>query len=95
MSEKMSTLDAFIEEEKHRDHAFAEEFDEGYERFKLGVLLQLAREDAGLSKQALATSMQTNAAAITRIEQHAEKVSLSALQRYAMALGKRVRIGLH
>jgi HTH-type transcriptional regulator/antitoxin HipB len=91
----MSNLDIFIETEKRRDPAFAEQFDEGYEQFKLGVLLQLAREDAGLSKQALATSMKTNEAAITRIEQHAEKVSLSALQRYAMALGKRVSIGLH
>lgn len=91
----MSDLDVFIEEEKRRDRAFAEQFDEGYERFKLGVELQIARENAGLTKQAIAAAMRTNAAVITRIEQHADKVSLSALQRYATALGKRISIGIH
>lgn len=88
----MSDLDRFIAEEKAKNPSFAEGFDEGYERFKLGVLLQAAREDAGLTKQALAETMRTSASAITRMEQHAEKVSLEALQRYAGSLGKRISV---
>ncbi len=90
----MSDLDRFIAEEKAHSPSFAEGFDEGYERFKLGVLLQTAREDAGLTKQVLAEALHTSASAITRIEQHAEKVSLEALQRYAGSLGKRISIDI-
>lgn len=91
----MSDLDIFITKEKARDSIFAAEYDAGYERFKLGVLLQIAREDAGLTKQSVAEAMNTSASAITRIEQHAEKVSLEILQRYATTLGKRISIGVY
>jgi len=47
----MNDLDKFIEEQKKRDPEFAEGFDEGYASFKVGVLLCLSREQAGLTKQ--------------------------------------------
>ncbi len=40
----MSDLKKYIGERKKRDKKFAEGFDEGYEQFKVGVMLRQARE---------------------------------------------------
>lgn len=45
----MDDLERHIETRKRRSPKFAEEFEVGYERFKVGVALRMAREEAGLS----------------------------------------------
>ena len=86
----MSDLKRFIEEQKKLDPEFAEGFDEGYENFKIGVLLQLSREQAELTQEEVARKMGTKKSAISRIENHAEDIRLSTLHKYAKALGKKV-----
>ena len=39
--------------EKKRDKKFAEGFEEGYEQFKVGLMLRQARETAGLTQEEL------------------------------------------
>jgi hypothetical protein len=46
----MSDLKKYIHERKKRDRSFAEGYDEGYEQFKIGVVLKHARESAGLNQ---------------------------------------------
>jgi len=41
---------------KKTDKKFAEGFEEGYEQFKIGVILRQARESAGLTQEELAGS---------------------------------------
>ena len=65
--------------------------DEGYENFKIGVLLQLSREQAELTQDQVAKKMGTKKSAISRIENHAGDMRLSTLKKYANALGKKVR----
>ena len=43
----MSDLQKYITKRKATDPEFAENFESGYEEFKIGVLLKMAREEAG------------------------------------------------
>ena len=45
----MSDLKKYIATRKKTDKEFAEGFEEGYEQFKIGVILRQARESAGLT----------------------------------------------
>jgi HTH-type transcriptional regulator/antitoxin HipB len=66
----MSDLKKYIKERKKRDKAFAKGFDDGYEQFKIGVVLRQAREEAGLTQEELARRLKTRKTAISRIENH-------------------------
>ena len=88
----MSDLKRYIKERKKRDGEFATGFDEGYEQFKVGVLLRQARKSAGLTQEELAQRLKTKKTAISRIENHAEDIKLSTLERAAVALGKHLKV---
>jgi ribosome-binding protein aMBF1 (putative translation factor) len=88
----MSDLKKYIYERKKRDKRFAEGYDEGYEQFKIGVVLKHARESAGLTQEELARRLKTKKTAISRIENHAEDIKLSTLEKVASALGKRLEV---
>jgi ribosome-binding protein aMBF1 (putative translation factor) len=90
----MSNLRTYISRRKEKDSDFAKDYDEGYERFKIGVLLRQAREEAGLSQEELAKRLHTRKTAISRIENHAEDIKLSTLERFASALGKKLQVSL-
>ncbi len=90
----MSDLKKYIKERKKKDKEFAEEFEEGYEQFKIGVMLRQARETAGLSQEELAVRLKTKKTAISRIENHAEDINLSTLVRVASALGNLLRLSI-
>lgn len=88
----MSDLKKYIADRKKKDEEFAIGFDEGYEQFKIGVALRQARESAGLTQEDLANRLKTKKTAISRIENHAEDIKLSTLDRVAKALGKRLQV---
>lgn len=90
----MSDPKKYIKERKRRDKTFAKGFDDGYEKFKIGVVLRQAREEAGLTQEELARRLKTRKTAISRIENHAEDIKLSTLERVAGALGKRLQISI-
>ena len=87
-------LQKFIERRKRTDPKFAKDFESGYQEFKIGVLLRQAREQAGVTQEALARRTKTKKSAISRLENHAEDVRLSTIKRVAQALGKSLRIEL-
>jgi ribosome-binding protein aMBF1 (putative translation factor) len=88
----MSELKKYIKKRKEKDRKFAKDYEEGYEQFKVGVMLKQARESAGLTQQELALRLNTKKTAISRIENHAEDIKLSTLERVATALGKQLKI---
>jgi ribosome-binding protein aMBF1 (putative translation factor) len=90
----MSDLDRYIAKRTKGDKKFAEGFNEGYEQFKIGAVLRQAREEAGLTQEELARRLNTQKTAISRIENHAEDIKLSTLERVAGALGKRLQINI-
>jgi HTH-type transcriptional regulator / antitoxin HipB len=88
----MSDLQKYIKKRKARDPEFAENYDVGYEEFKIGVMLKLAREEAGLTQEQLAEKLNTKKSAISRIENHANDIKLSTLENFVQALGKKLNI---
>lgn len=88
----MSDVEKYIEKRKKIDPEFAEGFESGYASFKIGVLLAQAREEAGITKKELAQKLNKHQSLISRIENHAENVGISTLEKYANALGKKITI---
>lgn len=87
--DEMDDLDRTIAEWKCENPELANEFDEGYENFKIGVLFKASRERAGMTQEEVARKLGTKKSAISRIENHAEGIRLSTLQKYAKAIGKK------
>jgi DNA-binding XRE family transcriptional regulator len=90
----MSDLEKYIEKRKRKDPHFAREFEQGFEEFKIGVMLRQAREKAGLSQAEVAKKIHTQRTAISRIENHAEDIKLSTLQKVAVAVGRHLKVSL-
>ena len=88
----MSDLQDYIKERKERDLDFAEGFDEGYDEFKIGIILREERKKSGLTQEELAERLKTTKSAISRIENHAEDIRLSTLVNYAQAIGKHLHL---
>jgi len=90
----MSDVNRYIQKRVEYDSEFAENFEEGYANFKIGVILRQAREEAGLTQEEVARRLKTKKSAISRIENHADDVRLSTLRRYANAVGANLQIRL-
>ena len=88
----MSDFQKYIKTRKSRDPKFAKDCDSGYRQFKIGVLLKQAREEAGFTQEELARKLSTKKSAISRIENHAEDIKLSTIEKFANALGKELRL---
>lgn len=88
----MDDLDKYVEKRKSMSPKFAQKYENGYEQFKIGVLLKQARLEAGLTQAQVATKLKTGKSAISRIENHAEDIRLSTLVNYAQALGKSLKL---
>jgi len=90
----VSDLKKYIAKRKSVDSAFSENFEEGYQEFKIGEMLKLARKETGLTQSDIAEAMHTKKSAISRIENHAQDIRLSTLQAFAHIMGKELKIQL-
>lgn len=90
----MSDLKKYIEKRKKTDTDFANNFDAGYEDFKIGKMLKQARTEVGLTQDDIAQKLHTKKSAISRMENHAKDIKLSTLQNFAHILGKELKIQL-
>jgi len=52
------------------------------------------REKSGYTQEELATKLDTKKSAISRIENHAEDIRLSTLEKYARVLGMKLQISI-
>src|SRR5438067_31159 len=78
----LQSLDDFVEKEYGKKGTKKrEKFEKGYEVFKLGVLIQQAREEKGLTQQELAERAGTNKSYISKLEKDLKDVRLSTLLR--------------
>jgi len=90
----MDDLEKYISKRKAKDKKFAEGFEEGYENYKIGVLLKQTREKAGITQEELAGRLRTKKSAISRIENHSEDIRLSTLKQYLEAVGKKLNLSI-
>lgn len=88
----MSDVEKYIKKRKGRDAEFADGFEVGYSNFKIGIMLKQAREKAGMTQDDIARRLRTKRSSVSKIENHAEDMALSTIQRYARALGKNLRV---
>lgn len=58
-----------------------EKYEEGFEAFKLGVMIQQLRKDSGMTQEQLAEKCGTTKTYISRIENNASDIRLSTLMR--------------
>jgi len=86
--------DGFDQHNKRGERApeFALNYDSEYENFRIGVLLKQARIAKGMTQEEVARRLNTKTPAVSRIENHAEDIRLSTIEKYAKALDRRVRI---
>jgi ribosome-binding protein aMBF1 (putative translation factor) len=62
----MDDLEKYIAKRKKVSAVFAQDFDAGYEEFKIGVVLRQAREQTGITQEELALKLHTRKSAISR-----------------------------
>jgi len=90
----MSDLKKYIKKRKETDKEFAKDFDKGYQEFKIGEMLRLARIEAGLTQEDIAKKLNTKKSAISRIENHAKDIRLSTLENFANSVGKSLEVSI-
>ena len=72
-----------------------EKFDREYESFKLGVLIQQARQEKGLTQERVAELAGTNKSYISKLEKNLKDVRFSTLQRIIKdGLGGQLQISI-
>ena len=73
-----------------------DEYEAGYEAFKLGVMLLELRKDQGLTQQELANKCGTSKSYISRIENNTSDIRLSTIIRiFKQGLGKELRLTIN
>src|SRR5690606_30427668 len=81
-NENLKSLDQFIDEKiGAKGTVNREQFENEYDAFKLGVLIQQAREDRGLTQEQLAELAGTNKSYISKLERNLKDIRFSTLQR--------------
>ena len=85
MKKKNNNLTSFAD---HLDKQYGkrgtesrEKYEEGFEAFKLGVMLQELRKEQGLTQEQLAEKCGTTKTYISRIENNASDIRLSTLMK--------------
>jgi HTH-type transcriptional regulator / antitoxin HipB len=72
-----------------------ERFEEGFEAFKLGVMIQELRKENGLTQEQLAQKCGTTKTYISRIENNASDIRLSTLIRIiSEGFGKQLKFSI-
>lgn len=78
----LTSLSEFIDDKVgKRGSKKREKFEADYEAFKLGVLIQQARQERGLTQEQVAELSGTNKSYISKLEKDLKDVRLSTLKR--------------
>ena len=72
-----------------------DELEAGYENFRIGIMIQEARLERGLTQEELAEKVGTTKSYISKIENNIKEVRLSTLQRIVeTGLGGRLQLSI-
>jgi HTH-type transcriptional regulator / antitoxin HipB len=72
-----------------------EEFEEGFDSFKIGVMLQELRKEQGMTQEQLAAKCGTTKTYISRIENDASDIRLTTLMRIVrQGFGKELKMSV-
>ncbi len=95
-NKNLTSLSEFIDNEVGlKGTSKREEFDKGYEAFKLGAIIQQARQAKGLTQEQVAMLAGTNKSYISKLEKDLKDVRFSTLQRIIKdGLGAELQISI-
>ncbi|MBT8234529.1 MAG: helix-turn-helix transcriptional regulator [Saprospiraceae bacterium] len=96
-NKNLKSFDEHIDEEYGKKGTkLRDEYEAGFEAFKLGVMLQELRTKNGLTQEQLAEKCGTTKSYISRIENNASDIRLSTIMRiFQEGFGKQVRLTLN
>lgn len=96
-NKNLKPLDLFIEEQYgKKGTSKRNKFEEGYEEFKLGILLQQARLEKGLTQEELAKKCGTNKGYISRVENNSKDIRISTLRKIVeVGLGGHLNLSIN
>ena len=94
MTNKTFDLDDYISQRKETDSEFAQNFDTGYEEFKIGMMIKEMRLASGMTQEQLAEKLETKKSVISRMENHSEDIRWSTLQKVASVFGKQLKVAM-
>ena len=92
----LKTLDQFVDEQYgKKGTAKRDKLEDGFETFKLGVLLQQARLEKGMTQEELAEKCGTNKGYISKVENNIKEVRLSTLKKIVeLGLGGHLELSI-
>lgn len=95
-NKRITSFDDHLDEQYGKKGTLTrQEFDEEYETFRIGVLIQEARKKQNLTQQELAERVGTTKSYISRIENNASDIRLSTLMRIIReGLGGHLKLSL-
>ena len=90
-----SFADHLDEQYGKRGNPVREQYEQGFETFKLGVMIQELRKKEGLTQVELAQKCRTTPKYIARIENNASDIRLSTLLRiFTQGLGRPLKLSV-
>jgi ribosome-binding protein aMBF1 (putative translation factor) len=92
----LKTLDQFVEEQYgNKGSDKRDKFENGYEAFKLGFMIQQARLEKGLTQAELAEKCGTNKGYISKVENNLKEIRISTLQKIVeLGLGGQLELSI-
>jgi HTH-type transcriptional regulator / antitoxin HipB len=86
----MSDVEKYITKREKKTPGFRKAVMKEYENLRIGSQIKLLRTDKGMTQEEFAKKLKTTKSAISRLENHAESMRLSTLEKVADVLGKKL-----
>lgn len=88
----MSDIDKYIEKREKKNPGFKKGVMEDLYNLTIGSQIKQLRTQKGMTQQEFALKMKTTKSAVSRLENHAESIRLSTLEKVADIFGKKLEI---
>jgi HTH-type transcriptional regulator / antitoxin HipB len=89
----MRDIERYINKREKKYLGFRKGVEQEYANLRIGVIIKELRDAEGMTQEEFAKKLKTSKSAISRIENHAESLRLSTLERIASVFGKRLIVG--
>lgn len=96
MKNNLKPIDQFVDEQYGKKGTTKrDKFEKGFETFRLGIMLQQARLNRGMTQEQLAEKCGTNKGYISKIENNLKEVRISTLQKIVeLGLGGHLELSI-
>jgi len=96
MKNNLKSMDQFVDEQYGKKGTTKrDKFEKGFETFRLGIMLQQARLNRGMTQEQLAEKCGTNKGYISKIENNLKEVRISTLQKIVeLGLGGHLELSI-